>query len=1108
MKRVIAILLSVLVLLFVFVACGDETTESSNNTTNSQPTENSGSGSQGGGEGTHTHTYKIGAEWMSDATGHWYEVTCECEDAEIVLDHTDANNDGNCDVCGYTEHEHEYSEEWTADCTNHWHAADCGHIVAGTDISAHTDANNDGECDECKYVIEDLHTHYYSTEWSFDAQYHWHAALCEHGAEVIDRNAHTINDTGYCTECNALVNEIDKTDLLAILKAAVASNGKVVTGNVVASQTVYDSPVGAANVIIGSKLTNEVYYVLGVEDSYIFYKSFDKNDKYIGGNHQFYETLENGNIFGAQMLEGDYVLTPCQGAAQFLSGYNYTPGSILAAGYEDTTTLAITLFNLYDVMAKGEHVTNPQSSYNAETGVYAFSYTVYMVNASYEHEPGAEEGSEGTWNYQVELYNVDVEFTIDNNFVINLAEFSVEVFRNFEADMDLDYDPETDTVTLRDDASVTVYAYSVNQTSGERTYESIYPKKALVPTDFELFYVTEYNVEFNLEILAEELIEGTLTVNPDERIYLHLGNVTPKSSFPEFMDSEDFEVTYVNTDGKNGRLWDEKGHYTAPDFTSFSRSIAFNTFDSGSYEITIRFGEVTKKINIVVNVVEYVVPPSTDEVIYALTTDTYNYEKDTFTYTSTAAGVYKFAVPSKVGIRLEGESEPLVDIYDEPNNRIAAIEFEENETKTFYIAAEKKGVWTINVGLPMAAIEIPDNLPTKDLDLSKTTQVGPDSSALVYTATSSGTLEIKFGSASVKDVFYFVSINDGEDEAVEVNTTKQYYLAIGDTLKITAITKGGYSTIKGSFALDMTEGAFANPFALNENNTCEFAGGNGYIFYSYTPSDYGTLAITMSGDNFRWAYGYSEGELDKSVTDMATAEIEVAKDVTVYIAVATKDNNAGTVEFSAIFTSTEVPAVEKSLLIGENIVEDVKVNYSYTTDSDTELTVTFTVTSGNATATYSVNGAEAIALVNGEAANIPLNSGDELVISVENSGNATITATEKLGSKNNPIIIDFMPYNITVQGKHNVFYSLTATVDIVVTITAHSDCYVTNSAEVEKDINGNYVFSLSQGETVTFNAWTDATEDVEYTYAITSVADEAPGSGGGGGSDELPDEEW
>ena len=156
MKRILAVLLCLLCTLFLLVACGDDSnTDTDGNQDNN--TDNQG----------HTHTFKTNEEWSKDAQGHWYEATCDCEDVTVTkLNHTDANNDGACDVCTYTNHEHEYSEDWTADCTNHWNAADCGHTVAGINVAEHEDKDNDGKCDVCKYIIEDLHKHIYSTEWT------------------------------------------------------------------------------------------------------------------------------------------------------------------------------------------------------------------------------------------------------------------------------------------------------------------------------------------------------------------------------------------------------------------------------------------------------------------------------------------------------------------------------------------------------------------------------------------------------------------------------------------------------------------------------------------------------------------------------------------------------------------------------------------------------------------------------------------------------------------------------------------------------------------------------------------------------------------------------
>ena len=47
---------------------------------------------------------------------------------------------------------------------------------------------------------EPQHTHTYSSDWSRDAYYHWHASTCGHAEEVGEMGLHIIED-GVCTVC-------------------------------------------------------------------------------------------------------------------------------------------------------------------------------------------------------------------------------------------------------------------------------------------------------------------------------------------------------------------------------------------------------------------------------------------------------------------------------------------------------------------------------------------------------------------------------------------------------------------------------------------------------------------------------------------------------------------------------------------------------------------------------------------------------------------------------------------------------------------------------------------------------------------------------------------
>ena len=54
------------------------------------------------------------------------------------------------------------------------------------------------------------HTHKYSTEWSYDDAYHWHASTCGHDDAVADKAPHDFGDTGIC-ECGARETNIAVT---------------------------------------------------------------------------------------------------------------------------------------------------------------------------------------------------------------------------------------------------------------------------------------------------------------------------------------------------------------------------------------------------------------------------------------------------------------------------------------------------------------------------------------------------------------------------------------------------------------------------------------------------------------------------------------------------------------------------------------------------------------------------------------------------------------------------------------------------------------------------------------------------------------------------------
>lgn len=686
MKRIIALLLCLVMVVCVIASCGEP-------------------------EEVHSHTYS--ETWSSDAVGHWYQATCDCEDApEQKFSHVDKNNDGACDVCEYKmacADGHTYAEGWTVDCTNHWNAADCGHIVAGANVAAHADANGDGECDVCKYVINDIHTHYFDTKWTGDSEYHWHAALCEHGVEVADKAAHVLNAAGYCTVCDAKIKDIDLTDLAAVLAAAVARNDKVAFGDVIASEAVYGG-TGAQTLENGK--TNKVHFALGNGESYVQYISFDMTGAFIGQNEQWFEDLGNGEVFGAEMESGEYELAPIAGAAQFLNGYNYTPGSVIASDSVDTSTLANMLSALYDQMNEGVRVKD--ATKGIKDGVYFFSYTYYSVNAT---TVGGE-----LYTVELEYYNVDVEFTVNEDLIIDTANFQVEVYRDYENDSDLDYtytDNGDGTVTiseyptLKATANPSFYNYSVAQMSGERTFTTPYPRASLLPSSFELLYVLETEDDENgndIPTVTAPIGESIDIVSGTYASFA-IGDILPVTASSKFINSDDFTFEFVNNDpDSTGRAWymdpgsvDE----TVNGYSAYTGVLKLKLRDAGSYTVTISFGDISKTfvLNVTAAPVTEITGDADSISVKVVDLNTYFNEDQTYFYTAAAEGNYTFTVPAGLGARLDGEETPAVDLYD--NGGVFTVGLNAGESVKIYFAAGDTNKYEVTIAYEAA--DIPDN---------------------------------------------------------------------------------------------------------------------------------------------------------------------------------------------------------------------------------------------------------------------------------------------------------------------------------------------------------------------------------------------------------------
>lgn len=149
----------------------------------------------------HTHTYEEGWTSMGE-NGHWHAPACgHTVDGMELTAHVDANNDGDCDVCGENGgHEHTYQDAWTTTEDEHWHDVTCGHDIPMADKGVHVDDNGDTTCDTCGYTPPHFHT--FENTLTSDGSHHWYASTCGHDVKK-DETAHGGYEIdGVCDTCN------------------------------------------------------------------------------------------------------------------------------------------------------------------------------------------------------------------------------------------------------------------------------------------------------------------------------------------------------------------------------------------------------------------------------------------------------------------------------------------------------------------------------------------------------------------------------------------------------------------------------------------------------------------------------------------------------------------------------------------------------------------------------------------------------------------------------------------------------------------------------------------------------------------------------------------
>lgn len=133
-----------------------------------------------------------------------------------------------CSLFSCEKHVHKYSNEWFNDGMYHWHAcSECmeiqdkaEHDWNGGILTVKPTETSEGvktfACNTCgKTKVESVpasgaHQHTFSSNWTWDETYHWHAATCEHKAEKNEYGKH-VWDNGVITVVPTTASKGKKT---------------------------------------------------------------------------------------------------------------------------------------------------------------------------------------------------------------------------------------------------------------------------------------------------------------------------------------------------------------------------------------------------------------------------------------------------------------------------------------------------------------------------------------------------------------------------------------------------------------------------------------------------------------------------------------------------------------------------------------------------------------------------------------------------------------------------------------------------------------------------------------------------------------------------------
>ena len=388
--------------------------------------------------------------------------------------------------------------------------------------------------------------------------------------------------------------------------------------------------------------------------------------------------------------------------------------------------------------------------------------------------------------------------------------------------------------------------------------------------------------------------------------------------------------------------------------------------------------------------------------------------------------------------------------------------------------------------------------------------------------------------------FYDLKGNEGDATPVKVYVQANVacYIGIADWDETVVDVPFTVTFEAGELVADGTTSA-PYPVVLDTQTTANFTG-DSPIWYYYTTSVGGYLTVTTTYANANIQVGPDFYNTVSNVSfDMETYQNVIAPSIrvyvtagsTYYIGVYDNDYLAADIAFTVTFEefTSESAAFLEGTWTGSEPAYGYEAVYNVVLGADgtgygsydmgygpTTFDVTFALVDGNTVTLYTVTTGEyGGSSVNIEftydaaAGTLTTDKGmmDGALVLTAGTGSeggdegGSGSTDEPNGTQSKPYVVDQLPYTITVDGNHDVYYTYTATEATVITISYDAGNYISITGGVwEKDsTNRIYTVTVAAGEVISINPW--GSNSGSYTIAVAEATTPEEGGDEEGGDE-------